>query len=161
MAWMEPSEKIFSSASRQPWGVSILLNLSRLGYPSFLTGVIYTFRTPSNTCAAHDVPTMCFTIIVDWRVYCLLTLYNKISAIGRNLIPRYFRSIFEGGVTELSYYLKHPRESFHNTSITLECDACTMVTVHGHPSKSMYTKVTTTRTTELTISFKVLTYQLT
>ncbi|XP_069953571.1 LIM domain-binding protein 2-like isoform X5 [Cherax quadricarinatus] len=62
----------------------------------------------------------------------------KRYTIGRTLIPRYFRSIFEGGVTELYYSLKHPKESFHNTSITLDCDQCTMVTHHGKP---MYTKV--------------------
>lgn len=61
-----------------------------------------------------------------------------IAAIGRTLIPRYFRSIFEGGVTELYYNLKHSKESFHNTSITLDCEQCTMVT---HHSKPMYTKV--------------------
>lgn len=60
------------------------------------------------------------------------------TAIGRTLIPRYFRSIFEGGVTELYYNLKHPKESFHNTSITLDCDNCVMVTHHGKP---MFTKV--------------------
>lgn len=63
-------------------------------------------------------------------------------AIGRTLIPRYFRSIFDGGVTDLYYTLKHPRESFHNTSITLECECCTMVTHHGKP---MYTKVSSSR----------------
>ncbi|ENN80209.1 hypothetical protein YQE_03361, partial [Dendroctonus ponderosae] len=57
----------------------------------------------------------------------------KRYTIGRTLIPRYFRSIFEGGVTELYYNLKHPKESFHNTSITLDCDQCTMVTNHGKP----------------------------
>ncbi|GFS34869.1 LIM domain-binding protein 2 [Trichonephila inaurata madagascariensis] len=61
----------------------------------------------------------------------------KRYTIGRTLIPRYFRSIFEGGVSDLSFNLKHPKESFHNTSITLDCDQCTMVTYHG---KSMYNK---------------------
>lgn len=61
-----------------------------------------------------------------------------VTAIGRTLIPRYFRSIFDGGVSELYYNLKHPKESFHNTSITLDCDQCTMVTHHG---KALYTKV--------------------
>jgi LIM domain-binding protein 1 len=64
----------------------------------------------------------------------------KRYTIGRTLIPRYFRSIFEGGVTELYYNLKHSKESFHNTSITLDCEQCTMVTHHGKP---MYTKVCT------------------
>lgn len=66
------------------------------------------------------------------------TFVCVLSAIGRTLIPRYFRSIFEGGVTELYYNLKHPKESFHNTTITLDCDHCVMVTHHGKP---MFTKV--------------------
>lgn len=64
----------------------------------------------------------------------------KRYTIGRTLLPRYFRSIFEGGVTDLYYILKHPKESFHNTSITLDCDQATMVTHHGKP---MFTKVVT------------------
>uniref|UniRef100_A0A6P7F787 LIM domain-binding protein 2-like isoform X4 n=1 Tax=Diabrotica virgifera virgifera TaxID=50390 RepID=A0A6P7F787_DIAVI len=64
----------------------------------------------------------------------------KRYTIGRTLIPRYFRSIFEGGVTELYYNMKHPKESFHNTSITLDCDQCTMITHHGKP---LFTKVCT------------------
>ncbi|XP_025264367.1 LIM domain-binding protein 2 isoform X2 [Camponotus floridanus] len=64
----------------------------------------------------------------------------KRYSIGRTLIPRYFRSIFDGGVTELYYTLKNQKESFHNTSITLDCEQCTMVTQYGKP---MYTKVLT------------------
>ncbi|XP_026478381.1 LIM domain-binding protein 2 [Ctenocephalides felis] len=65
---------------------------------------------------------------------------HKRYTIGRTLIPRYFRSIFEGGVTELYYNMRHTKESFHNTSITLDCEQCTMVTHHGKP---MFTKVCT------------------
>lgn len=36
------------------------------------------------------------------------------------------------------FHLKHTKESFHNTSITLDCEQCTMVTHHGKP---MFTKV--------------------
>ncbi|XP_072027022.1 LIM domain-binding protein 2-like isoform X6 [Amphiura filiformis] len=64
----------------------------------------------------------------------------KRYTIGRTLIPRYFRTMFEGGVTDLYYLLKHPKESFHNTTITLDCDQTTMVTHHGKP---MFTKVCT------------------
>lgn len=64
----------------------------------------------------------------------------KRYTIGRTLIPRYFRSIFEGGVTDLYYILKHSKESFHNTSITLDCDQAMMITHHGKP---MFTKVVT------------------
>ncbi|KAJ6659386.1 hypothetical protein lerEdw1_019118, partial [Lerista edwardsae] len=60
--------------------------------------------------------------------------------IGRTLIPRYFSTVFEGGVTDLYYVLKHSKESYHNSSITVDCDQCTMVTQHGKP---MFTKVCT------------------
>lgn len=72
----------------------------------------------------------------------------KRYTIGRTLIPRYFRSIFEGGVTDLYFTLKHPRESFHNTTITLDCDQTTMTTHHG---KRTFTKVCTDG--RLTIEF--------
>ncbi|XP_056295744.1 LIM domain-binding protein 2a isoform X8 [Pseudoliparis swirei] len=64
----------------------------------------------------------------------------KKYTIGRTLIPRYFSTVFEGGVTELHFILKHSKESFHNSCITLDCDQCTMVTQHGKP---MFTKVCT------------------
>ncbi|CAB1343375.1 unnamed protein product, partial [Coregonus sp. 'balchen'] len=57
----------------------------------------------------------------------------KRYTIGRTLIPRYFRSIFEGGATELFYTLKHPKESFHTNFVSLDCDQCTMVTQNGKP----------------------------
>lgn len=60
------------------------------------------------------------------------------KAIGRTLIPRYFRSIFEGGATELFFVLKHPKESFHSNFVSLDCDQCTMVTQNGKP---MFTQV--------------------
>uniref|UniRef100_A0A8C2JY59 LIM-domain binding 1b n=1 Tax=Cyprinus carpio TaxID=7962 RepID=A0A8C2JY59_CYPCA len=62
----------------------------------------------------------------------------KRYTIGRTLIPRYFRSVFEGGATELYYILKHPKESFHNNFVSLDCDQCTMVTQNGKP---MFTQV--------------------
>lgn len=69
----------------------------------------------------------------------LLTLFfENLTAIGRTLIPRYFRSIFEGGVTELYFHMRHNKESFQQTSVTLDCEQCTMITNHGKP---MLTKV--------------------
>nr|XP_011749828.1 LIM domain-binding protein 2 isoform X3 [Macaca nemestrina] len=66
--------------------------------------------------------------------------FNTTKTIGRTLIPRYFSTVFEGGVTDLYYILKHSKESYHNSSITVDCDQCTMVTQHGKP---MFTKVCT------------------
>lgn len=76
-------------------------------------------------------------------------MHYFLSAIGRTLIPRYFRSIFEGDVTDLYFSLKHPKESFHNTTITLDCDQCTMVAHHGKP---MYNKVNEISFNLLTVS---------
>ena len=61
-----------------------------------------------------------------------------IPAVGRTLIPRFFRSIFEGGVTDLHWELRHTKESFHQAVVSLDCDQATMVTQHGKP---MFTKV--------------------
>ena len=60
------------------------------------------------------------------------------SAIGRSLIPRYFRSMFEGGITDLYYVLKYCKESFQNTSIILDCEQAMMI---SHHSKPVFTKV--------------------
>lgn len=76
-------------------------------------------------------------VYLEFRVL-LISSFQLNIGIGRTLIPRYFRSIFEGGVTDLRYDLRHPKESFHNTTITLDCDQCTVVTLHGKP---MFTKV--------------------
>ncbi|XP_068954898.1 LIM domain-binding protein 1 isoform X1 [Petaurus breviceps papuanus] len=62
----------------------------------------------------------------------------KRYTIGRTLIPRYFRSIFEGGATELYYVLKHPKEAFHSNFVSLDCDQGSMITQHGKP---MFTQV--------------------
>ena len=62
----------------------------------------------------------------------------KRYCIGRTLIPRFFRSIFEGGVTELQWDLKNAKESMHAAAVTLDCDQAMMVSEHGKP---MFAKV--------------------
>ena len=54
-------------------------------------------------------------------------------ALGRTLIPRYFRNVFEGGVTDMNVALRRAKESFHNTMLTLDCDHAQVVTQHGKP----------------------------
>lgn len=56
--------------------------------------------------------------------------------IGRTLIPRFFRSYFEGGVTDLSIILRNPKEACFNNVITLECDYANIITNNllKHPS---------------------------
>jgi LIM domain-binding protein 1 len=74
----------------------------------------------------------------------------KRYTIGRSLIPRYFRSMFEGGITDLYYVLKYCKESFQNTSIILDCEQAMMVT---HHSKPVFTKVVTEGRLQLEFTF--------
>eukprot|EP00795_Rhopilema_esculentum_P012544 gene12544-3239_t len=62
------------------------------------------------------------------------------SAIGRILIPRYFRSLFEGGVSSVYYLLDQCKESFSESAVNLECEKMTTVT---HFSSPVMTKVFT------------------
>lgn len=75
---------------------------------------------------------------IGWICVFMACFSVSFAAIGRTLIPRYFSTVFEGGVTDLYYILKHSKESYHNSSITVDCDQCAMVTQHGKP---MFTKV--------------------
>lgn len=60
--------------------------------------------------------------------------------IGRTLIPRFFRTYFDGGVTDLSINLRNPKETcIHPHMITLDCDQAFIVTnnifkITGMPS---------------------------
>ena len=72
-------------------------------------------------------------ILVQCVLKYLPDVFFFFPAIGRNLIPRYFRSIFEGGVKELYYHIVQPKETFHNSTITLDCENTTMVTHHKSP----------------------------
>ena len=40
--------------------------------------------------------------------------------------------MFEGGVTELQFHMKHPKESYHATTITLDSDHASIQTYHFH-----------------------------
>jgi len=73
----------------------------------------------------------------------LYTYCSPFSAIRRSLIPRYFRSMFEGGISDLYYVLKYCKESFQNTCIMLDCEQAIMVTIHSGP---VVTKVWHTHT---------------
>lgn len=57
--------------------------------------------------------------------------------IGRTLIPRYFRTYFDGGITDLSINLCNPKEAcIPPNSITLDCDRAFIITNHifRHPA---------------------------
>lgn len=57
----------------------------------------------------------------------------KTFTIGRNLIPRYFLSIFDGGASDLSYTLVQPKESYQNNTVVLDCEKTTMTTTYLKP----------------------------
>lgn len=59
--------------------------------------------------------------------------------IGRTLIPRFFRSYFDGGVSEFSINLRNVRETVNQPNlITLECDRAIITTTNNfrHPALS-------------------------
>ena len=66
-------------------------------------------------------------------IFCLIILLI-FTAIGRTLIPRYFRSIFEGGVTDMQIVMKFPKESLHSPTVTLDSEQTTIHTQHGKPN---------------------------
>lgn len=64
-----------------------------------------------------------------------MVIFLSISAIGRLLIPRYFRSIFESGVKEMFYVIRTPsREQAGGPwTIVLDCDNVLLVSKHEKP----------------------------
>ena len=59
----------------------------------------------------------------------------KRYTIGRTLIPRFFRTMFESGVVDMQIVLRFAKE-FQNAptnTISMECDSTTMVMHHAKP----------------------------
>ncbi|CAF3478967.1 unnamed protein product [Rotaria sp. Silwood1] len=57
----------------------------------------------------------------------------KRFSISRILIPRFFRTLFDGGVNEVYFQLKQTKEIFHSPTISLDCEQASMVTCFGKP----------------------------
>jgi len=70
--------------------------------------------------------------------------------IHRRLIPRYFRSLFEGGVTKVHFVVLETKENYMNTSVTLDCKHASMITHYGKPNE---TKVQTDGHLSIEFSF--------
>ena len=75
--------------------------------------------------------------------------HNQIKnyTISRTLIPRFFRSFGEGGVTDMYFHLVRSQTAIPKdiqtqpqSIITFESDSCTMITKHGRP---MFAKICT------------------
>lgn len=75
--------------------------------------------------------------------------------IGRTLIPRFFRSYFEGGVIDLSIKLRNIREIPHHNMISLECDRTDITTknVFKHPAANMAMNVVVHTEGRLSLDF--------
>lgn len=60
---------------------------------------------------------------------------HKRYTIGRNLIPRFFKTMFESGVVDMNFSLVHPKEYPSNAtnSITIESDHAVMAMHHIKP----------------------------
>lgn len=54
--------------------------------------------------------------------------------IGRSLIGRFFRTLFDGGVSEVYFQLRHSKEIFHQPTITVDCEHASLVTCFGRPA---------------------------
>jgi len=54
--------------------------------------------------------------------------------IERVLIPRFFRILFDGGVSEVYFSLKQSKEIFHNPTISIDCEQGSLITCFGKPS---------------------------
>lgn len=50
------------------------------------------------------------------------------------LIPRFFRTLFDGGVNEVQFLVKQTKEMFHNPVITLDCEQASMIISFGKPA---------------------------
>ncbi|UJR24952.1 hypothetical protein I4U23_006316 [Adineta vaga] len=57
----------------------------------------------------------------------------KRFSIGRVLIPRFFRTLFDGGVNEVYFQLKQTKEIFHSPILSLDCEQASMITCFGKP----------------------------
>jgi len=56
--------------------------------------------------------------------------------IHRRLIPRYFRSLFDNGVSRVYFMVMEAKENYVNTTATLDCKHATMVAHYGKPTEA-------------------------
>jgi hypothetical protein len=62
-----------------------------------------------------------------------IIFYFVKKGIARVLIPRFFRTLFDGGVNEVYFQLKQTKEIFHNPILSLDCEQASMITCFGKP----------------------------
>jgi hypothetical protein len=54
--------------------------------------------------------------------------------IGRVLIPRFFRTLFDDDVSEVYFLFKQTKEIFHHPTISIDCEQGSLITCFGKPS---------------------------
>ncbi|XP_047124105.1 LIM domain-binding protein 2 [Hydra vulgaris] len=54
--------------------------------------------------------------------------------IHRRLIPRFFRSLFDGGVAKIFFMVLETKENLLNSSVTLECKQSSMIVSYSKPN---------------------------
>ncbi len=70
-----------------------------------------------------------------WINFYFFKVISKfLSDIGRNLIPRFFRTLFDGGVSEVYFLFKQTKEIVHSPTISLDCEQGSLITCFGKPS---------------------------
>lgn len=89
------------------------------------------------------------------KISCYLEDGLKHFVIGRRLIPRYFRSLFEDGVTDGYFVPRMTKETYLNGAtgsyLHAECDMASLVTTHTKP---VYGVVTTDGRLTLEFTFE-------
>jgi len=85
------------------------------------------------------------------KISCYLEDGLKHFAIGRRLIPRYFRSLFEDGVTDGYFVPRMTKETYLGSYLMAECDMASLVTTHTKP---VYGIVTTDGRLSLEFTFE-------
>lgn len=63
----------------------------------------------------------------------LIVSISLSQGIGRVLIPRFFRTLFDGGVNEVYFQLKQTKETFHSPTLSLDSEQASMITCFGKP----------------------------
>ena len=61
-------------------------------------------------------------------------LFHVITNVGRALVSRFFRTLFDGGVSEVNFLLKRTKEIFHYPTISIDTEEGSLITCFGKPS---------------------------
>jgi hypothetical protein len=60
--------------------------------------------------------------------------FNVITDVGRVLIPRFFRTLFDGGENEVYFLFKQTKEIFHHPTKSIDSEQGSLITCFGKPS---------------------------